>query len=64
MALNLLLGGSGYGKTEELFSTVVREAPQSPGKNFIIVVPEQDSLRVIRQTAQRMPGKGILNIDV
>ena len=64
MALNLLLGGSGYGKTEKLYTSVVEEAPKSLNKNFIIVVPEQDSLRVIRETSERMPGKGILNIDV
>ena len=64
MSLNLLLGGSGYGKTEELYSAVVREATKTLTKNCIIVVPEQDSLRVIRETAERMPGRGILNIDV
>ena len=51
MSLNLLLGGSGYGKTEELYSAVVREATKTLTKNCIIVVPEQDSLRVIRETA-------------
>ena len=64
MSLNLILGGSGYGKTERLYATVAGEAPKSLNKNFIIVVPEQDSLRVIRETSERMPGKGILNIDV
>ena len=64
MALNLIFGGSGYGKTEELYAVVAGEAIKDLKTNFIMVVPEQDSLRVIRETSERMPGKGILNADV
>ncbi|MCR5626062.1 MAG: PD-(D/E)XK nuclease family protein [Lachnospiraceae bacterium] len=64
MALNIILGQSGSGKSTYLYSKIRDEAGTDLKKNYIYVVPEQFSIKTIRDLASIMKGQGILNVDV
>lgn len=64
MALQLILGGSGSGKSHRLFAAVIQKAVKHPEKNFIVVVPEQFTMQTQRELVMLHPAHGILNIDV
>ena len=64
MALQLILGGSGQGKTEYLMQEVVRESLAHPSRRFYVLVPEQFSLEMQRQMLERHPRHAFSNIDI
>ncbi|MDO5573789.1 MAG: helicase-exonuclease AddAB subunit AddB, partial [bacterium] len=64
MALKLWLGGSGSGKSHELYQYVIRESQRYPETNYIVIVPEQFTLQTQRDLVMMHPRRGIMNIDV
>ncbi len=66
MSIQFVFGGAGAGKTEYLMRRMLQEAPKDFRKQWILVVPEQDTLamqrRILAHPENR--GHGILNIDV
>ena len=64
MALKLWLGGSGSGKSHELYQYVIRESQKYPETNYIVIVPEQFTLQTQRDLVMMHPRRGIMNIDV
>lgn len=64
MALQLILGSSGQGKTSYLMEEVIRESMKNPSQNYYILVPEQFSLEMQRQMVLKHPKHGFSNIDV
>lgn len=46
MALQLILGGSGYGKSQFMYEQVIRASIENPDLNYIIIVPEQYTMQV------------------
>lgn len=64
MALQLIVGGSGAGKSHRLYTDVIRQAHENPEKNYIIVVPEQYTMETQKKLVDMTPEHGILNIDV
>lgn len=64
MALQYILGGSGSGKSEYLYSYIINEAIKNPDMNYIVVVPEQYTMATQKRIVSSHPRKGILNIDV
>ena len=66
MSIQFVFGGAGAGKTEYMLRQMLREAPRDFQKQWILVVPEQDTLamqrRILAHPENR--GHGILNIDV
>ncbi|MDO4976428.1 MAG: PD-(D/E)XK nuclease family protein [Eubacteriales bacterium] len=64
MALQLILGSSGQGKTSYLMEEVIRESMKDPSQNYYILVPEQFSLEMQRQMILKHPKHGFSNIDV
>lgn len=64
MALKLILGNSGSGKTEYMYEQVVREAEAHPRKNFLVVVPEQFTMQTQRKLVDLSTNHAIMNIDV
>ena len=64
MSLQFILGGSGSGKSHRLYTSVIEEAQNNPGKNYIIVVPEQFTMQTQRELVSLHPAHGILNIDI
>ena len=64
MALNLILGNAGSGKTGCLIDHILKEAKANPGKNYLYLVPEQFTLSTQRQMVMRSENHCIMNVDV
>jgi len=64
MALQLIFGGSGAGKSTFIYQKIIDESIKNPEKNYIIVVPEQYTMAIQKRVVELHPNKGILNIDV
>ncbi|NWO22128.1 PD-(D/E)XK nuclease family protein [Oribacterium sp. oral taxon 102] len=66
MSIRFLFGISGSGKTEYMIRRALREAPRDLRRQWLFLVPEQDTLSMQRRVAghPENPGKGMLNIDV
>lgn len=64
MALQLVVGGSGAGKSYRLYTDVINKAHKNKNKNYIVVVPEQYTMETQKKLVDMTPEKGILNIDV
>ncbi len=66
MSIQFVFGGAGAGKTEYLMRRMLREAPKDFRKQWILLVPEQDTLAMQRRILAHPENKGhgILNIDV
>lgn len=64
MSLQLVLGGSGRGKTQYIYHMVLDEAFKNPEQEYIVIVPEQFTMQTQKELVQLSPSKGIMNIDV
>lgn len=64
MSLQLILGGSGSGKSHWLYTSVIRESMENPRGRYLVVVPEQFTMETQRELVRLHPAGGILNIDV
>lgn len=64
MALRLVIGGSGSGKSEYLYQDVINKSIKESNGNYIVVVPEQYTMATQKKLVTSHPRKGILNIDV
>ena len=64
MALRFILGAPGSGRSRSLFETCLRRAEEHPEKRYIVLVPEQFTLRTQRELVRLSSRGGILNIDV
>lgn len=64
MALKLILGNSGGGKTEYMYEQVVKAAEANVRKNYLVVVPEQFTMQTQRKLVDLSTNHAIMNIDV
>lgn len=64
MALKLILGNSGGGKTEYMYEQVVKLAEANPRRNYLVVVPEQFTMQTQRKLVDLSTNHAIMNIDV
>ena len=64
MALKLILGNSGSGKTEYMYEQVVRAAEANMRKTYLVVVPEQFTMQTQRKLVDLSTNHAIMNIDV
>lgn len=64
MALQLILGSSGSGKSYQLYQKIIEESINNPKGNYIELVPEQASMEAQKELVRLHPNKGIMNIDV
>lgn len=64
MGYSFIVGGSGSGKTHEIYTGCIEEAIKNPKKNFIIIVPEQYTLQTQRKIVKMHPNHATSNIDV
>lgn len=64
MALKLILGNSGSGKTEYMYEQVVRAAEVNVKQNYLVVVPEQFTMQTQRKLVDLSTNHAIMNIDV
>ena len=64
MALQLILGGSGSGKSTYVFEHIIERSIKEEKKQFLIIVPDQFTMETQMELVKRHPRGGILNIDV
>ena len=64
MALRMIIGGSGSGKSTYLFHQILGLAAEEPGRRFLLLVPEQFTMAAQRELVKRSPKKAIMNVDV
>ena len=64
MALQLILGRSGAGKSYALQKKVVEQSMKNPKQSYFFVVPEQFTLQTESELLNLHPRHGISNIDV
>ncbi|MCR5691151.1 MAG: PD-(D/E)XK nuclease family protein [Eubacterium sp.] len=64
MALQLVTGAAGSGKSTWLYQHICREASQHPDRNYIVLVPDQFTLETQKTMVEFSGQDGILNIDV
>lgn len=64
MALRLILGNSGSGKSTYLGQTIIEEAKNNPDVRYLVIVPEQYTLRTQQRYALCSESGVILNVDV
>ncbi|MBR3518443.1 MAG: PD-(D/E)XK nuclease family protein [Lachnospiraceae bacterium] len=64
MSLRFIIGGSGSGKSTALQEEIIKRADAEPGRQFIIIVPDQFTMQTQKEIVERTPRKGIMNIDV
>ncbi len=63
MALHMIIGNAGEGKTYALYQNILRASESSDGRLFLLV-PEQASLTAQRELTALHPQKCILNCDI
>ena len=64
MSLQLILGGSGSGKSYQLYRTMVEDSIKNPATNYIAIVPEQFTMQTQKDIVTLHPNSGVLNIDI
>ena len=64
MSLRFYFGPSGSGKSHRIYEEIMQRAAQEPGRNFLIIVPDQFTMQTQKNLVMRSDRGGILNIDV
>ena len=64
MSLRFCFGPSGSGKSHRIYEEIMQRAAKEPGRNFLIIVPDQFTMQTQKDLVMRSDRDGILNIDV
>lgn len=64
MALTLITGGSGSGKTHKIYVSIIEESIRRPADRFFVLVPEQATMQAQKDIVRLHPRHGTMNIDI
>lgn len=64
MPLHFIFGASGAGKSHYIYQKIIQESMEHPGRQYLVLVPEQFTMQTQKELVMMHPKKGILNIDV
>ena len=64
MSLRFCFGPSGSGISHRIYEEFMQRAAEEPGRNFLIIVPDQFTMQTQKDLVMRSDRDGILNIDV
>lgn len=64
MALRMIYGRSGYGKSTKLYQDMIEQACENMQNQYIAVVPEQFTMQTQKNIVQAHPNRGVMNIDI
>ena len=64
MSLRFCFGPSGSGKSHRIYEEIMQRAAEEPGRNFLIIVPDQFTMQTQKDLVMRSDRDVILNIDV
>ena len=59
MALQLILGNSGAGKSYYIFQKIIKASMEHPEKQYLIIVPEQFTMQTQKDLVMMHPRHGI-----
>ena len=61
MALQLILGNSGAGKSHYIFEKIIQESIEHPEKQYLVIVPEQFTMQTQKDLVLLHPRHGFTN---
>lgn len=64
MSLQMILGGSGSGKTCRLYTELIEQSMEQPDARYIAIVPEQFTMQTQKEIVSLHPNHGVMNIDI
>ncbi len=64
MALQLIIGSSGSGKSHKMYTDLIEKSMAFPKEQFIIIVPEQYTMETQKNIVTMHPRHGVMNIDI
>jgi len=64
MALTLVTGGAGAGKTEYSYRKIIDWSIREPERQFFVIVPEQATMQAQKDIVRLHPRHGTMNIDI
>lgn len=64
MSIQLLLGGSGSGKTHRLYTDLIKDSMENPDTKYFAIVPEQFTMQTQKEIVTLHPNHGVMNIDI
>lgn len=64
MGLGFYIGGSGSGKSNQIYEYVISCSIKHPNTNYLIIVPDQFTMQTQKELVSMHPHGGIMNIDV
>ena len=64
MALTLVTGGAGSGKTEYIYKKIIDWSMREPERQFFVIVPEQATMQAQKDIIRLHPRHGTMNIDM
>ncbi len=64
MSLQLVIGGSGSGKTTFLYERLIRASMEHPQQQYFVIVPEQFTMQAQKDIVTMHPKHGTMNIDI
>ncbi|MBE5937599.1 MAG: hypothetical protein E7265_06170 [Lachnospiraceae bacterium] len=64
MALHIVTGGAGAGKTYYMYEKILRQSVEENHRDYLIIVPEQFTMQTQKDIVMMSKAKGIMNIDV
>lgn len=64
MSVQLVLGGSGTGKTHRILKDMVEDSYKNPDKKYFAIVPEQFTLETQRRIVMLGDRRGTMNINI
>ncbi|MEG1945940.1 MAG: PD-(D/E)XK nuclease family protein [Lachnospiraceae bacterium] len=64
MSLQMIFGGSGSGKSNDVYNEIIEESQKNPEKTFFVLVPEQFTMETQRDFVLLQKNNSIMNIDI
>ena len=64
MALQLIIGSCGSGKSYRMYEKLIERSMAHPEENFIVIVPEQYTMQTQKNIVSMHPRHGVMNIDI
>ena len=58
MSIQLLLGGSGSGKTHRLYTDLIKDSMENPDTKYFAIVPEQFTMQTQKEIVTRIRTTG------
>lgn len=64
MSLQMIIGGEGSYRSEQLYRKLIEESIARPKQQFFLIVPEQYTMQTQMKMTELHPGHGVMNVDV